>query len=92
MIDNNAISRDRKMLLDEIGKIEFVLTELNLYLDTHPYDYATIDKFNYFNNIRNNMMKDYADKYGSLVLNYLENSKNKWEWSVDPMPWERGYY
>ena len=34
-----------EMLL-EIQEVDFVLVELNLYLDTHPSDYEAINQFN----------------------------------------------
>lgn len=83
---------DRKRLLDEIGQVEFTLMDLNLYLDTHPYDQQAIDKYNYFNVIRNNMMKDYADNFCPLILNYWEGNCGKWCWALDELPWEGGYY
>lgn len=33
-------------LLEEIQAIDFVIVELNLYLDTHPHDYEAINQFN----------------------------------------------
>ncbi|MEE0918687.1 MAG: spore coat protein CotJB [Lachnospiraceae bacterium] len=92
MTNMNIKPCDRKKLLNEIGCIEFVLTELNLYLDTHPYDQNAIEKFTYFNDIRNNMMNDYAENFGPLMLNYWNGNKDKWNWALNDMPWEGGYY
>ena len=44
--------RERQNLLNEIGKIDFVIMELNLYLDTHPYDQYALDKMCYFQKIK----------------------------------------
>lgn len=33
-------------LLEEIQAIDFVIVELNLYLDTHPNDFEAIQQFN----------------------------------------------
>ena len=33
-------------LLEEIQAIDFVIVELNLYLDTHPDDFEAINQFN----------------------------------------------
>ena len=35
----------------EIGKVDFVLKDLNLYLDTHPYDQQAIEAFRQYNNL-----------------------------------------
>ena len=35
-------------LLEELQALDFVLVELNLYLDTHPGDYQSIEQYNKF--------------------------------------------
>ena len=44
-------NQERRKLLREIGKIDFVVIELNLYLDTHPFDQAAIEKFKNFQKV-----------------------------------------
>lgn len=41
----NCKCNERQRLLTEISKVDFVLKDLNLYLDTHPYDQQAIDRF-----------------------------------------------
>ena len=40
----NCKCNERQRLLTEISKVDFVLKDLNLYLDTHPYDQQAIDQ------------------------------------------------
>lgn len=42
----NQVPKEYYQLLKEIQAIDFVLVELNLYLDTHPNDYDAIEQFN----------------------------------------------
>lgn len=81
---------DRKKLLNEISKVDFVLKELNLYLDTHPYDQQAMENFNQYNMMKNKLVKEYTDKYGPLVLSCVDDSR-EWRWATQDWPWEGGY-
>ena len=39
--------REREQLLRDIGMADFVLTELALFLDTHPHDHRAMEYFNH---------------------------------------------
>lgn len=52
---------ERQKLLQEISKVDFVLKELNLYLDTHPYDQQAMERFGQFNALKNKLVKDYTE-------------------------------
>ncbi len=83
---------DRKRLLMEIGKVDFVLKDLNLYLDTHPYDQQAIEGFRQYNNLKTALVREYTEKYGPIVLNCLDNNDREWKWALQDWPWERGYH
>ncbi len=82
---------ERKKLLIEISKVDFVLKELNLYLDTHPFDQQAMEHFNHYNMMKNRLVKDYTEKYGPLVLNCVEADGREWKWATQDWPWEGGY-
>ncbi|MCD8038848.1 MAG: spore coat protein CotJB [Lachnospiraceae bacterium] len=82
---------ERKRLLYEIGKVDFVLKELNLYLDTHPYDRQAMENFKQYNMAKNKMLKEYAEKYGPLVLSVVDMDCREWKWATQDWPWEGGY-
>ena len=42
----------------EIGKVDFVLKDLNLYLDTHPYDQQAIEAFRQYNNLKTALVRE----------------------------------
>ena len=48
-----CMDTERQKLLQEISKVDFVLKELNLYLDTHPYDQQAMERFGQFNALKN---------------------------------------
>ena len=59
--------------MQNIYELGFVLTEVNLYLDTHPDDLEAIE---YYAQIK--------DKY----CDYMTQYDNYWKWVATPMPWE----
>lgn len=83
--------RERKKLLNEISEVDFALKELNLYLDTHPYDQQAIDAFRKYNSMKRQLTQEYTAAYGPLVLDILDNSMQEWKWALQDWPWERGY-
>ncbi len=89
---NTDSCSERKHLLYEIGKVDFVLKELNLYLDTHPYDQQAMDAFKHYNMAKNKMVKEYTEKYGPLVLSTVDMDCREWKWATQDWPWEGGYH
>lgn len=77
--------RDR--MLKDIGIVDFVLVELTLYLDMHPYDCKAMEYFNHYNRIKIQMEKEFAAKFFPLN-NRLAESNKSWNWGAAPMPWE----
>ena len=84
--------KDRKKLLCEIGKVDFALKDLNLYLDTHPYDQQALDAFGRYNSIKKQLTMEYTENFGPIVLDMLEDNCQEWKWALQDWPWERGYY
>ena len=82
---------DRQKLLYEVSKIDFALKELNLYLDTHPYDQQAMANFRQYNTLKNKLVKDYTEKYGPLVLSCVDMDSREWKWAIKDWPWEGGY-
>lgn len=76
-------------MLKEISIIDFVLIELMLYLDTHPYDRSAMEHFNHYNRIKGRMEREFAMKFFPLTKDMAESDK-EWRWGKAPMPWEGG--
>ena len=88
---NADSDKERRQLLYEINKVDFVLKELNLYLDTHPYDQQAMEAFKHYNMAKTKMVQEYTEKYGPLVLSILDMDCREWKWATQDWPWERGY-
>ena len=42
----------KEQMLHDIGIVDFVLVDLMLYLDTHPFDRSAMEYFNHYNRIK----------------------------------------
>ena len=73
------MNSEEKMLHD-IGIADFVLTDLMLYLDTHPTDR---------NAIKTQMEREFSREYYPLRKDLAESNK-EWRWGNAPLPWEGG--
>ncbi|WP_027416802.1 spore coat protein CotJB [Aneurinibacillus terranovensis] len=75
-------------LLLEIQQNDFVLYELNLYLNTHPLDQDAITQYNEFSQ-RNKMLRQHFESmYGPLMHAGQSFSTAPWSWSNSPWPWQ----
>lgn len=48
--------------LHDIGIADFVLTDLMLYLDTHPSDQKAMEYFNHYARIKTQMEREFAQR------------------------------
>jgi len=79
---------ERQALLYQIMQYKFALTDLNLYLDTHPNDDNAIQLYNNYLNNEKQMCDKYESMYGPLTLDSEHLDKNTWVWKKSPWPWE----
>ncbi|MBQ7793575.1 MAG: spore coat protein CotJB [Clostridia bacterium] len=82
---NNNMARRR--LLREIKETEFVLKELNLFLDTHPDHREALEKFQKFEQMSKKLKSEYERMFGPLTPS-VNNNTETWEWIQGPWPWE----
>lgn len=76
---------DQEIMLKRISAIDFAIVELNLYMDTHPYDQEVNSKLNDYRNQSSTLKAQYQEKYGPITSGYEED--NRWGWIADPWPW-----
>lgn len=78
---------NRENLLRQVMAADFMVIEMNLYLNTHPTEQRAIALFN-SSVQRAKMLRDmYERTYGPLTPFYT-NNKNTWQWIESPWPWE----
>ncbi|MBQ3021447.1 MAG: spore coat protein CotJB [Bacilli bacterium] len=85
----NAYSEQQKMLL-KLQELDFIINDLNLYLDIYPNDMKCFEIFKKFTKEYDSLKQNYYDKY--QVLELCKDNKNKYTWLDNPWPWDGGYY
>jgi spore coat protein JB len=79
----------QEQLLLHITEVSFVITDMLLYLDTHPDEQQALDFIKDHIVMRNNALKIYSRLYGPLTIDTADdNASNSWEWVNTPWPWE----
>lgn len=81
-------ANDQAKMLTCIDALSFAMIDLNLYLDIYPNSKEYIDLFNRYRIEKNNLVKEYENKYGPLTLDSDANNTYPWAWDRMPWPWE----
>lgn len=76
----------KKDLLNKIQSLYFAITELSLYLNTHPTDEKALCLHQEYANELNDLKEKYTMAFGPLSI-YCPC--DKWKWLNNPWPWER---
>lgn len=78
----------KEELLFNILMYKFSLTELNLYLNTHPNNIQMINLYRQYLNEEKRLCNEYEKNYGPLTIDSLNLGNNSWDWIKSPWPWE----
>ena len=57
----------RCSFLQQINEVSFAVNDMLLYLDTHPEDQKALRYFSDISDRRNQLMAEYAEKYGKCM-------------------------
>ena len=78
-------------LLHQIMANDFKLYDLQLYLDTHPFDEETLCMYQSLVNDTDDLKEEYEEKYGPLTANAAAGDC-EWKWIKNPwVPFGLGY-
>lgn len=75
-------------LLKKIQTYDFMLFELNLYLDTHPNCQHALEMHRRYTELLNSATEEYQRRFGPLTAR-MAGSGETWRWVDSPWPWER---
>lgn len=75
-------------MLTYIDSLGFAMIDLNLYLDLHPNDRQMIDLYNQYRIQKEDILRQYEDKYGPIVTTSNALNQYPWAWINRPWPWE----
>ena len=76
----------REMLLKKLSTYQFAVLDLQLFLDSHPNDSATIEKMNVYKLKAEKIKQEYEEEFGPLQKSVTQG--NNWSWITGPWPWE----
>lgn len=85
--EDNEMTREN--MINEIKCLQFAITELALYLDTHPDDERALCLHRKYARRLKDLKDKYQKVYGPLTIEF---PCNKWRWIEEPWPWERGNF
>lgn len=80
-------SNEKDEELFNLNQICFAMHELNLYLDIHPNDEFALYKYTEYQDIANNLQKQYEAKYGPINVDSINNNI-PFSWISTNFPWE----
>ena len=75
---SSKMNSEQENMLRNIGIVDFVTVEMTEYLDTHPFDREAMEYFNHYMRMKNQMMRDYAVKFGPLSLSVADTCSKEW--------------
>ncbi|MFU0827762.1 MAG: Spore coat protein JB [Lachnoclostridium sp.] len=73
--------------MKKLQAVSFVLDDLRLFLDTHPFDKEALASFEKYKNEREQALEEYENDFGP-VLAYCVKEEAQWSWVNTPWPWE----
>jgi len=85
---NDDQKRTYYELMRQIQEVDFVLVELNLYLDTHPDDQAAIAQYNQFAQRSMALKQQFEALFGPLRHFGSSYSPAPFAWKEAPWPWQ----
>ena len=76
-----------EQLLNKIRQVDFAIYDTVLYLDAYPHCRKALAYYNKLLEMRSKLYAEYEAKYGPITA-YGNVSKESWDWTATPWPWE----
>jgi len=77
---------NRNELLKQLTALDFMLVDLQLYLDTHPYDRDALMKYNAAL-MQADMLRNAYERMHGPLTSFRSPSGYPWQWINNPWPW-----
>ena len=85
--NNNSNNMSCDQMFTRICELEFALTDLNLYLDTHPDNKEALDMFTKLSATLKSLKYDYSVKCKALCVHDVPNAV-PFQWASNKWPWQ----
>lgn len=77
---------ERERLMRKIAAVDFAITELHLFLDSHPNNQEIANKLEECKIKSNELRCEYEKMFGPLSS--ASENGNRWAWISNPWPWD----
>jgi spore coat protein JB len=81
---------DKDNILRELTALDFMLVDLQLFLDTHPEDHEALNRYNEILAKANVLRGQYESMCGPLY-SFRSFNPCHWDWYNDPWPWQYSF-
>jgi len=78
---------NRQELLDQISAWGIIITDMHLYLDTHPGDAKALEDFKKFAAKYGELVAEFESKFGPLTYSGVAK-QDTFNWIDEPWPWQ----
>lgn len=78
---------NREELLQQVQALAFVVKDVNLFLNTHPYSQAALNFYAKYNTLYLEALAEYESQFGPISVDSV-NIADGWSWINMPWPWE----
>ena len=82
---------NKENMMRKLCMLDFMATDLHLYLDTHPTNRDAIAEYNKVNETAAQIREDYEKLHGPLCSYRSFSAENHWSWLSEHCPWECEY-
>ena len=85
--NNGGSNMTCESMMKKIHELEFAVTDLNLYLDTHPENTEALKMLTQLSATLKSMKYEYAQKCGPIVVTDVSDN-TPFEWVQGKWPWQ----
>lgn len=78
---------ERQRLMRQIQICDFALTDVGLYLNSHPTCPSALAYYHKYKKMRYEAICAYEAQFGPLSI-YSNENADRWTWVENPWPWE----
>jgi spore coat protein JB len=82
---------NRNEMLRLLTEYDFIATDMQLYLDTHPTDTAAIAKYNEAIEAGDKLRASYEEAYGPLYSFRSSSDSDSFSWIDEPWVWQKDF-
>ena len=83
---------ERDVMLQKLMEMDFIATDLGLYLNTHPEETEAITAYRQVIAAAETLRAKFEAAYGPLCSfrSDAQEGDTSWQWKNDPWPWQLG--